>query len=1180
MRCPSCQTENREGRRFCAECGASLAPVCAACGFSNEPGEKFCGGCGQALRSAAPGAPAPKAYTPPHLAQKILTTRSALEGERKQVTVLFCDVVDSTRLASRLDPEVMHEVMDRALRLMAEAIHRYEGTVNQFLGDGLMALFGAPVALEDHALRAVEAALAIQETLGGYSESLKRERETELRVRIGLNTGLVVVGKIGDDLRMDYTAVGGTTHLAARLQSLAEPGGILVGEPTHRLVEGYVRSESLGPVPVKGMSEPVPAFRILGRRRRTRLDVSAERGLSRLVGRERELELLRDRFVCVKDGKGQVVGIVGEPGVGKSRLIHEFRRALESERVTWLAGHCVAYGQAIPYLPTLEILRSNFLIEDGDNPHQIDEKLRRGLRGLDPSLEAGLPFLRDLFGLPVDSSLEKLDAKARRQRTFEAIRSLTVAGSQRTPLVVVTEDLHWIDQTSEDYLAFLIESLAGLRVLLLLTHRPGFHVRWADKSYSTQIALDLLTEADSELVVRELLDSRELPSGLVRLVHEKAEGNPLFVEEITRSLLERRALVREEGTVRWAGEARVEFPETAQDIIRARIDRLDEPVKRVGQTAAVIGRAFGLRLLSRISEPSPPLEESLDALKCAELVHEKTFFPEIEYVFKHAIIQDVAYQSILVRRRREIHRAIGRAIEELSADRLADHYEILAYHFSEGDEGSKAVDYLLKAAGKAGSAFANREAVVLYQRALAFIPEDDLARRAGVLCRLSETEWFLNSDAAVAHAEAALELYQKLGDKPGLLATHTQIAGLYISGYWDGAKEDRALAHLEAAAALVEGDPDSVPKALMYQRAGHLYLHRGQPAVTAQWSGKAKSILERLGVPMGTSIGTALAYTGQIDSGVSYNEGNWDSVVKTGNPLIIAIISHELTTTLALARDVRRAGEWGERGLAELEKRSALPAFKAMAWRTLALTHALSGDFLQANQTCDAVRQVEAASFLGCNFEEAGAVAFADLRLGEWERAAQYLDRVMPIYRERNQVAAITGCSFVLGCLKLARGELDAAAETLVSSLEVCRRGGNVLFELWVLPALAETYVKRGDLRSASECVARGFKLVVPGENWYGLPGPLYRARGMLAAAEQNWDEAARDLEQAAGVHRQYGLPWDEARDLYEWGLMCRTRGGATELRTAREKFDAALAIFQRIDARKDVEKALATRDA
>ena len=342
MKCPQCQHENTQEARFCNSCGARLEVTCPSCARANAPGSRFCNQCGHPLEVAAAPVAAttfasPQAYTPKHLAEKILTSKSALEGERKQVTVLFCDIVDSSRLAERLDPEVMHEVMDRALRLMAEAVHRYEGTVNQFLGDGLMALFGAPVAIEDHALRAVQAALAIRETLSGYSERLERERGVELQLRLGLNTGLVVVGRIGDDLRMDYTAVGDTTHLAARMQALAEPGVILVTEATHRLLEGYVRSEALGPVQVKGRSEPVLAYTVTGRRRgRTRLEVSAERGLTQLVGRQRELGVLHDCLARVKAGRGQVVGIVGEPGVGKSRLLYEFKKSLEGERVTWL----------------------------------------------------------------------------------------------------------------------------------------------------------------------------------------------------------------------------------------------------------------------------------------------------------------------------------------------------------------------------------------------------------------------------------------------------------------------------------------------------------------------------------------------------------------------------------------------------------------------------------------------------------------------------------------------------------------------------------------------------------------------------------------------------------------------------------------------------------------------------
>ena len=779
MQCSRCQHENRQGRQFCAKCGAALAVPCPSCGFSNEPGEEFCGGCGKAVALLV-GAPEPKStsqtYTPKHLAERILTSRSALEGERKQVTVLFCDIVDSSRLAARLDPEAMHEVMDRALRLMAEAVHRYEGTVNQFLGDGLMALFGAPVALEDHAFRAVQAALAIQETIAGYGEQLKRERGVEIRLRLGLNTGLVVVGRIGDDLRMDYTAIGDTTHLAARMQALAEPGAILITEATHRLVEGYIRSEALGPVQVKGRTEPVSAYKVTGRRRgRTRLEISAERGLTQLVGRQRELGLLHDCLARAKSGRGQVVGIVGEPGVGKSRLLYEFRRSLEGEGVTWLEGHCVAYGQATPYLPVLEILRANFQIEEGDNPLQIREKLRQGLRQLDPALEGIRSFLGELLGVAgEDENLKYLDPKDKRQKTFQAIRALTGAGSQRRPLVAILEDLHWIDKTSEDYLAFLIESLPGMAHLLLTTHRPGYTVHWADKTYYTQIALDLLTEQEAEAMVAALVGSRDLPSDLIRIVREKAEGNPLFVEEVTASLLERGVLVRANGRISWRRDAAIEVPATIQDIIRARIDRLEEPVKRTVQTAAVIGREFGLRLLERISEMAAEVQGYLDTLKHLELIHEKRFFPELEYIFKHAVTQDVAYQSLLSQRRKELHGAIGQAIEELYADRLEEQAAILAYHYARSERQDKAVEYALLAGDRATRLYANAEARTYYEQALTMaraLPTSPDAQRVRIdatlkLAAAAFTREYFEQD--LTNLQRAQALTEELNDQPRL----------------------------------------------------------------------------------------------------------------------------------------------------------------------------------------------------------------------------------------------------------------------------------------------------------------------------------------------------------------------------------------------------------------------------
>src|SRR5262247_1368819 len=724
MRCLRCQHENRSAAKFCEECAAPLARTCANCGASLSPTAKFCSEC---AHPAAPPAPSTasrfagaEAYTPRHLAEKILTSKAALEGERKQVTVLFCDIVDSSRLAERLDPEAMHEVMDQALRLMAEAVHRYEGTVNQFLGDGLMALFGAPMALEDHALRGVQAALAIRETLSGYSEQLKHARGVDLQLRFGLNTGLVVVGRIGDDLRMDYTAVGDTTHLASRVQGVAEPGTILITAATHRLVEGFIRSEAVGPVTVKGRSEPVQVYRVTGRRRgRTRLEVSVERGLTELVGREQDLAVLHECLVRVRAGRGQVVGIVGEPGVGKSRLLYELRKSLEGERVTWLEGHCVAYGQATPYLPILGVLRTNFQIEEDDNPLQIQEKLRQGIQRLDPALGGTLPFLADVFGLPgANEALKHLDPKDKRQKTFEAIRALTVAGSERRLHVLILEDLHWIDTISEDYLAFMAAGLAGVPVLLLTTQRPGYTVRWADKTYYRQIALDLLGERETETLTAALLGTRHLPSDLMRIVHEKADGNPLFIEELTASLRERGMLVRQNGEILWTGGAPVEFPSTIQDIIRARIDRLEEPVKRTVQAAAVIGREFGLRLLTRISEVAAEIQHYLETLTQAELIHETRFFPELEYTFKHAVTQDVIYQSLLAKRRNDLHGAIGRAIEDLYANRRDEHAPILAYHYSRSEQQEKTIEYALIAGDQAARLYANAEATTYYEQAL------------------------------------------------------------------------------------------------------------------------------------------------------------------------------------------------------------------------------------------------------------------------------------------------------------------------------------------------------------------------------------------------------------------------------------------------------------------------------
>jgi class 3 adenylate cyclase/tetratricopeptide (TPR) repeat protein len=707
MQCAHCHSDAPADAAFCPECGHKLTLLCLQCQTVNAPTHKFCKQCGQPL--AVPSAPAPggvqsaspQSYTPRYLADKILTSRSAMEGERKEVTVLFCDVVESSRLAERLDPEAMHQIMDQALRLMAEAIHRYEGTVNQFLGDGVMALFGAPVALEDHALRAVTAALMIQETITAYNAQLKSERHVEIGIRLGVNTGLVVVGRIGDDLRMDYTAVGDTTNVAARLQSLAEPGTILVGEATQRLVEGYIHSTAQGPVQVKGRTEPVQVFEVTGRRRgRSRLQVSIDRGLTPLVGRERELDLLHDCLTRATAGRGQVVSIVGEPGVGKSRLLYEFHKALEGERIIWLEGHCVAHGQNAAYLPILEILRTNFQIEDGDTSLQLRDKLRRGIRQLDASLEGFLPYLGEMFGLPVeDELLTQLHPHLKQWKTFEALRALTLAGSQRCPHVMVIEDLHWLDKTSEEYLTFLIESLAGTPVLLLTAYRPGYAVRWAAKTYYTQIALDRLTPQEAEALLQALLGADPRLAPLMRLLMERTEGNPFFLEESVRMLVESQVLAGDRGAHRLVKPFHaIRVPATVQAVLAARIDRLPAADKQLLQTAAVIGKQLPLALLQAVvDQPEDELRRGLAHLQAAEFVYDMGLFPDVQYAFSHTLTHEVAYGSLLQERRRALHARIIEAIERLYPDRLAEWRDHLAHHVVRGEVWSKAPAYFRQA---------------------------------------------------------------------------------------------------------------------------------------------------------------------------------------------------------------------------------------------------------------------------------------------------------------------------------------------------------------------------------------------------------------------------------------------------------------------------------------------------
>ncbi len=773
----------------------------------------------------------PLAYTPRHLAEKILTSRSALEGERKQVTVLFCDLQNSTAIATHLGPDNMHALLNRFFDLALEEVHRYEGTINQFLGDGFMALFGAPLAHEDHARRAVLAALALRQTLHAQHADLGVPYGVECQFRMGLNSGLVVVGSIGDNLRMDYSAIGDTTHLAARLQQIAEPDTILLSASTCRLVQGYVRLEALAPVQVRGLAEPITPYKILGTLPRRSPVVSRdERPLSRFVGRERELATLEEIFAQVEAGHGQVVGIVADAGGGKSRLLYEFRQRVAEKRVTYLEGRCLSYGSRIPYHPILDVVRQNCGITERDTATTVLDKVRFALHEVGMDAVATAPYLLHMLGVQEGTDpIAVLTPEALKTCTFETLRQMSLAGSQRRPLLVAVEDLHWMDTTSEAYLALLVESLAGAAIMLLTTYRPP----WLDKSYATQLALRSLAPPEALTVVRTTRPDAALPAQLEQTIVEKAEGNPFFLEELARAVLEPGAL-----------QSAVSVPDTIQGVLSARIDRLPEDHKRLVQTAAVLGREFSRRLLEAVWDGGA-VDPLLVELQRLEFLYERTGAEEPTYVFKHALTQEVAYDSLLTTRRQALHAAAGHALERRYADRLDEVADRLAYHYARTDNTAKAVEYLTRVAERAARSFAHPEALTALEEALVH------AERLPIEVRDQRVVELWTRQIASLHwagrRQEAIALHRERQAGVERLADHALIVRYYVwlsLHYGFLGERDQAVQSAQRALAEAQQCQDEVLMGMAYAQLGNEDFFAGRLLQAVEHSRHAVALLE------------------------------------------------------------------------------------------------------------------------------------------------------------------------------------------------------------------------------------------------------------------------------------------------------------------------------------------------
>jgi class 3 adenylate cyclase len=659
--------------------------------------------------------PPPRAYTPAYLAEKILSSRTALEGERKQVTVFFADLKGSMELIQGLDPEEARALLDPALQIMMEAVHRYEGTVNQVLGDGIMALFGAPLAHEDHAIRACYAALALQAAMRRYAEEVRRSHGLEMQARVGLNSGEVVVRAIGNDLHMDYSAVGQTTHLAARMEQLATPGSIRLTAATLRLAEGLVQVNALGRFPVKGLPEPVEVFELVGASTiRRRLQASAARGLTRFVGREAELTAVRQALKQAGAGHGQVVAVVGEAGVGKSRLVYECVHTHHTQGWRVLESASVSYGKATPYFPVVDLLKRYVHVEDADEPRTMRAKVTGQVLTLDEALQEAIPALLWLLDvLPDDSPFLQLDPPQRRQRTLTALKRVLLRESQVQPLLLVFEDLHWIDAETQALLDTLVESLPTARLLLLVNYRPEYQHGWGSKTYYTQVRLDRLPPASADALLQALLGDDPSLAALKRLLIARTDGNPFFLEESVRALVETGVLAGEPGAYRLTRPIPdIVVPATVQAVLAARIDRLPPDAKRLLQTAAVIGTEVPFPLLQTVADMVPEtLHSSLAQLQGAEFLYETHLFPERVHTFKHALTQNVAYQSLLTSTRQQMHRQIAQALETLFPEMAEIQPELLAHHYTEAALPEPAVPYWQRAGQRALARSANLEAI-------------------------------------------------------------------------------------------------------------------------------------------------------------------------------------------------------------------------------------------------------------------------------------------------------------------------------------------------------------------------------------------------------------------------------------------------------------------------------------
>jgi class 3 adenylate cyclase/tetratricopeptide (TPR) repeat protein len=1165
MKCPECQFDNREGAKFCNECGHKFEQACPECGATNRVGSKFCDECGYDFRKSKEAPPVdydlPQSYTPKFLADKILTNRSSIEGERKLVTVLFADVANYTQMSEKLDPEEVHQIMDGCFYILMNEIHKYEGTINQFTGDGVMALFGAPVALEDHAQRASHAALSIQKAIGEYGAKIDKDRGIEFKMRIGLNSGPVIVGSIGDDLRMDYTAVGDTTNLAARMESMASPGTIFVSGATHRLVGDFFELKSMGKVEVKGKEKSQVAFELMKAGEvETRIEAAAAKGLTRFVGRKNSMAALMEAYEKAQLGSGQVVGIVGEAGVGKSRLLLEFKNRLPQGEFTYLEGRCIHFGGSMVYLPILDILKSYFDIKEEDREIIIKKKMEDKILQLDEKLQGVLPPFEDLLSPKVaDEAYLELDPKQKRARVFEAIRDLLIRESQNRPLVLAVEDLHWIDKTSKDFFDYLIGWLTSTRILLINLFRPEYTHSWGSRSYYNRIGLNQLTTKSSTALVQAILEGDEIVPELRELILNRAAGNPLFMEEFTHTLLENGSIQRKDNQYILSREpSDIQVPDTIQGIIAARMDRLEDSLKRIMQMASVIGTEFAFRILQTIMGMREDLKSYLLNLQELEFIYEKSLFPELEYIFKHALIQEVAYNSLLLRRRKEVHEKIGQAIEQIYPERLEEFYEMLAYHYYEGEDWGKALKYQAKAGDKATAAYANQEALDYYARALevcgklgtsALAKSVDVSQKRGMVNSLigdyqgAITDFNRMREAAYSAADRHLEgmalAYRGWAEHQNHdteTPEHTLKAALAMAN--EDFEDVRFFASATLGAHFLVNNRHTEAEPFL-QAAEKLAPKVDDPFILARWS-TFVSLWPNWQGRFDEALKVQDRWRGTIrKGGIAFLMSAWSEALARGGKgeyeQALALLEDVLATCKGMGedfwlarglntkgwlygelQDYQQARMWNRQGVeAALDANFSIPEVESNARLNLGDNLLSLGRLDEAEKHFQKVEQVvrnprPQDQYMLWRYSQHLFHSYGELWLarGNLDMAITYADECLALAEQSKSEKNMVKGHRLRAQVFLAQGKLEEANQELSIAIEIAKRVGNP-------PQLWKTYAVMGVLRQTQErpndaCQAYGDALAVIEEVAAGLKNKTLRDKFMRSNHVQEMRQKAQ----------------------------------------------------------------------